>query len=69
MFKYTRCKVLIPNRILIEEARVSKERFLFEVKNYLQHYPNYRFISVENGFAVCDREDEIKGRAKKSGRG
>jgi hypothetical protein len=65
MTTFTRCKVLIPERILKEKATVSEQNFIFLVRNYLVRYPNYQFIDVENRFAVCDRMDEEqKSRGK-----
>jgi hypothetical protein len=64
MFRYTRCRVLLPERILKEKSNWTEHNFLFIVQNYLLRYPNYKFIRVENGFAICDREDEVKERKK-----
>lgn len=58
MFKYTSCKVLLPERILKEKQNWTEQNFLFIVRNYLIRYPNYKFINVEGPFAICDREDE-----------
>ncbi|MBT2722281.1 hypothetical protein [Bacillus sp. ISL-46] len=64
MISYTRCKVLLPERILKMKATSTEKNFLFLVQNYLTWYPNYKFIREENGFAICDREDEVKGKKK-----
>lgn len=66
MLKYTRCRVLLPARILKEKPKWTERNFLFMVQNYLNRYPNYRFIRVEDSFAICDRVDEVKERRKKS---
>jgi hypothetical protein len=65
MFRYTRCRVLLPERITKEKCTWSEQNFLFIIRNYLNtRYPNYQFIQEENGFAICDREDEVKERKK-----
>jgi hypothetical protein len=65
LISYTRCKVLLPERILKMKATSNEKNFLFLVENYLTRYSNYRFICEENGFAICDREDEVKDKKKK----
>jgi hypothetical protein len=47
------------------KATTTEKNFLFLIQNYLTRYPNYQFICEENGFAICDREDEVKERKKK----
>lgn len=65
MISSTRCKVLLPERILKMKPTTTEKNFLLLIQNYLTRYPNYQFIREENGFAICDREDEVKGRKKK----
>jgi hypothetical protein len=66
MQQYTRCRVLLPARITKEQTNWTEQNFLFIVRNYLMRYPNYELIRVENGFAICDREDEVRERRKRS---
>lgn len=64
MLIYTRCRVLLPERILKEKNNWTENNFLFMIRNYLIRYPNYQFIREENGFAICDREDDVEERRK-----
>jgi hypothetical protein len=66
MISSTRCKVLLPERILKEKSNWSELNFLFIVRNYLMRYPNYQLICVECPFAICDREDEVNESKKNS---
>jgi hypothetical protein len=64
MLTYSRCKVLLPERITKEQSKWTEQNFNFIVRNYLMRYPNYELIRVEDGFAICDREDEVKERRR-----
>lgn len=66
MLKYTRCKVLFPERILKEKSNWTENNYLFMVRNYLIRYPNYQFIRVEGPFAICDRVDEVVERRRRT---
>jgi hypothetical protein len=66
MLTETRCRVLLPERITREKSKWTEHNFLFIVKNYLiTRYPNYKFIREEDGFAICDRIDDVEERRKK----
>jgi hypothetical protein len=65
MLKYTRCRVLVPERILKEKVNWTELNFLFMIRNYLIRYPNYQFIRSEGPFAICDRVDEVNERRKR----
>lgn len=63
MFEYTRCRVLIPERITKKKQNWTENNFLFDIQNYLiTRYPNYKFLRFEDGFAICDRIDDLKER-------
>lgn len=65
MLKHTRCKVLILHRIIKEKSNWTERNFIFMIENYLLRYPNYLFLYEKDGFAICDREDEVKERRRK----
>jgi hypothetical protein len=62
---YTRCRVLLPERIIKEKSNWTEMNFDFAVRNYLLRYPNYRLLYVEGSFAICDREDDVEERRKR----
>jgi len=68
MQKVTRCRVLLPHRIVKEKPNWTERNFLFIVHNYLLRYPNYQFIRVEGSFAICDRVDEVEERRNRNGK-
>lgn len=47
-------KVLLPKRIF--EGQKSEKEILSLAKEYMQRYPHYSFICIENGFAICERK-------------
>ena len=61
----TRTKVLLPEWILKQQSTISEQKFLSIVREYLTRYPNYQLISVNNGFAVCDRIDDFEQKKVK----
>jgi hypothetical protein len=65
MYTYTRCKVLLPERILFEKENCTTSNFNLVVQEYLLRYRNYKFLYVDGPFAVCDREDDVKERRRK----
>jgi siderophore synthetase component len=67
MITYTQTNVLLPEWILKQQSSLSEQKFLSIVREYLTRYPNYQFVSVNNGFAVCNREDEVKNKKIKRG--
>jgi hypothetical protein len=67
MLTYTRCRVLVPERILKEKSNWSENNFLFMIRNYLIRYPNYQFIRVDGPFAICDRIDDVKEGRRRNG--
>ncbi|MCU4976175.1 hypothetical protein AB3U43_23055 [Bacillus cereus] len=41
------------------QKATSEQHLIYLVKQYLKiGYKNYRLLRVENGFAICKREDE-----------
>lgn len=57
--------MLVPYRILLpkwifEPPMDNKEDQEIQTLIYLQRYPHYQFLYIENGFAVCDRLEQIK---------
>jgi hypothetical protein len=65
MLKYTRFRVLLPERILKEKPKVTDNDFLYMAQKYLVRYPDYRLIRVEGSFAICDRVDESRERRRR----
>lgn len=64
MFINKTSKVVLPEWILNQKDILSEQNFRGIVMKYLRRYPYYRFIKVEDGFAVCDRM-EIQGERRK----
>lgn len=48
-------KVLLPKHIF--KGQKSEKEVLALTKEYMQRYPHYTLIRIENGFAVCERND------------
>lgn len=46
-------RVLLPKWIF-EKAKNDDEIHAY-VNKYMQRYPHYTLLKIENGFAVCDR--------------
>lgn len=66
MLIYTRCRVLLPERITKQKGKLTEPYFLLIIKNYLiKGYQNYKLIRFEDGFAICDRIDDVQERRKK----
>lgn len=65
MLIHTRTNVLLPESILRQQSSLSEQEFLKLVLKYLTRYPNYRLVTVNNGFAVCDREDDKQLKKRK----
>lgn len=50
-------RVLLNPKIL--QQATSEQHLIYLVKQYLKtRYKNYRLLRVEDGFAICKREDE-----------
>ncbi|CAH2462796.1 hypothetical protein BWGOE13_38560 [Bacillus mycoides] len=50
-------RVLLNPKIL--KQATSEQHLIYLVKQYLKTgYKNYRLLRVEDGFAICKREDE-----------
>lgn len=58
-------KVLLPKRIF-NKAKDEKEVQAL-VLDYMQRYPHYSLIDIENGFAICDRINSNKTGGENSG--
>ncbi|MBS4190354.1 hypothetical protein KHA94_09085 [Bacillus sp. FJAT-49705] len=50
-------RVLLPKWLLEKE---NEPLFLIEVHKYLVRYPDYRFIQIEDGMALCERLGGVK---------
>jgi hypothetical protein len=50
-------RVLLPKWIW--EKATSKEEAKRFVKDYMKHYPHYRVVAVKDGFAICQRTEEL----------
>lgn len=48
-------RVLLPRRLWREAA--NKEQLDKLILDYMQRYPNYVVLRIENHFAICDRKD------------
>ncbi|WP_200411395.1 hypothetical protein [Virgibacillus salexigens] len=46
-------KVLLPKWVY--EQPISEDEFYSSVLQYMQRYPHYHVLYVENGFAICER--------------
>ncbi|WP_179211908.1 hypothetical protein [Bacillus sp. K2I17] len=43
----------------VSQQATSEQQLIYLVKQYLKiGYKNYRLLRVEDGFAICKREDE-----------
>ncbi|WP_096269476.1 hypothetical protein [Paucisalibacillus globulus] len=49
-------RVLLPKRIF-EDAKTEQEVQAL-TKEYMQRYPHYFLIYIENGFAICERNNK-----------
>ncbi|MDM5235495.1 hypothetical protein QUF83_04560 [Bacillus cereus] len=50
-------RVLLNSNIFQQDT--SEQHLIYLVKQYLKTgYKNYRLLRVEDGFAICKREDE-----------
>lgn len=50
-------RVLLNPKVL--QKATSEQHLIYLVKQYLKiGYKNYRLLHVEDGFAICKREDE-----------
>jgi hypothetical protein len=58
-------RVLLPKRIFVEAKTQQEVQAL--TKEYMQRYPHYSLISIENGFAICEIIDSRKVGGKDSG--
>jgi hypothetical protein len=57
--------VLLPEWILVQQGKISEDKFRSTIQQYLLRYKNYQFVKFEYPFAVCDRIDEKTERRKK----
>ncbi|WP_026908925.1 hypothetical protein [Paucisalibacillus globulus] len=51
-------KVLLPKRIF-KKAK-SEQEVQALTKEYMQRYPHYSLIDIENGFAICERNNSLQ---------
>ncbi|UII58099.1 hypothetical protein LS684_20975 (plasmid) [Cytobacillus spongiae] len=50
-------RVLLPKWIWKQAA--NKEEAKQFIMDYMKHYPHYRVVAVKNGFAICQRSEEL----------
>ncbi|WP_170840844.1 hypothetical protein [Oceanobacillus limi] len=49
-------RVLIPKEIF--DNSTNEQDLLVHVLDYMQRYPHYDFIRLENKFAICERNQK-----------
>ena len=57
-------KVLLPKR-LFQENKIDEE-LMDLVLDYMERYPHYHIVSIENGFAICERKVKEGGNIERS---
>jgi hypothetical protein len=69
MIANNKTNVLLPGWLLRKRSALSDESFLVEAKKYLERYPDYQLLYVDNNFAVCNRAErgETSGKKNKNG--
>jgi len=66
----SKSNVVLPDWLLDQQATLSEQSFLSNVRNYLLKYPEYELVKVEDGLAVChfyteEKKLKTKRRRKK----
>jgi len=51
--------LIVPYRVLLPKWVFENEKqVMTRAKRYMQRYPHYSLIRIENGFAICDKRIE-----------
>lgn len=48
-------KVLLPEWLMKMQMQQKESVFIEHVQNYLSRYPDYIFLYIQDGMAVCER--------------